>query len=248
MIIRRFASSQQLITQPEHAALAARIMRQWQEDHFPESPRKASILHAIEQHDCGWAEVDEALLVDETTGQLLDFLEVSDAVKRDTSSRGIERLSLDPYAAALVTEHRLHVYGRYADYPEWRAFMADLTAARDAYLRAAGDTSLDELVRDYAFVRAGDLASLAFCNNWPDLDADGCGYVMRLQGTSLLVSPDPFGGRTVQIEIDAREIGNQSFRSAADARRVLAAAKVVALKGLVTGAATPASREDAHSA
>src|ERR1700722_20038154 len=140
VIIRRFASSQQLITQPEHSALAARIMRQWQEDHFPESPRKASILHAIEQHDCGWAEVDEALLVDETTGQLLDFLEVSDAVKRDTSSRGIERLSLDPYAAALVTEHRLHVYGRYADYPEWRAFMADLTAARDAYLRAAGDT------------------------------------------------------------------------------------------------------------
>jgi hypothetical protein len=67
--------------------------------------------------------------------------------------------------------------------------MADLTAARDAYLRAAGHTSLGELVSDYAFVRAGDLASLAFCNNWTDVDPDGCGYAMRLQGTPLSFLP-----------------------------------------------------------
>jgi len=239
VIIRRSASSQQLITQPEHAALAARIMRQWDDKHFPESSRKASILHAIEQHDCGWAEIDEALVVHEATGQLLDFLQVSDAVKRDTSSRGIEQLSSDPYAAALVTQHRLHVYRRNAEHPGWTTFMADLTAARDAYLRAAGHTSLGELVSDYALVRAGDLASLAFCNNWTDVDPDGCGYAMRLQGTSLFVSPDPFGGRTIEIAIDAREIANQSFSSAADARRVVAAAKIVMLRGLVSGAAPP---------
>jgi hypothetical protein len=239
VIIRRSASSQQLITQPEHAALAARFMRQWQENHFPESSRKASILHAVEQHDCGWADIDEALVVHEATGQLLDFLQVSDAVKRDTSSRGIEQLSSDPYAAALVTQHRLHVYRRYAEHPEWRAFMADLTAARDAYLHAAGQTSPGQLFSDYAFVRAGDLASLAFCNNWANVDPDGCGYVMRLAGTSLFVSPDPFGGRTVEIEIDAREIAHQSFSSAADARRAVAAAKVVTLRGLVTGAPPP---------
>jgi Protein of unknown function (DUF3891) len=85
-------------------------MREWGDKHFPESSRKASIMHAIEQHDCGWAEIDETLVVHETTGQLLDFLEVSDAVKRDTSSRGIEILSSDPYAAALVVQHRLHAY------------------------------------------------------------------------------------------------------------------------------------------
>jgi hypothetical protein len=239
VIIRRFASTQQLITQPEHAALARRIMGLWQDDHFPESSRKASVLHAIEQHDCGWAEVDEALVVDETTGELLDFLAVSDAVKRDTSSRGIEVLSSDPYAAALVAQHRLHVYRRYAENPEWKAFMADLRRTRDAYLRAAGDASLGELARDYAFVRAGDLASLVFCNNWPDVDADGCGYAMRLEGTSLLVSPDPLGGRRMAIEIAAREIANQSFRSAADARQAVAAAKVVTLRGFVTGGAIP---------
>jgi hypothetical protein len=117
--------------------------------------------------------------------------------------------------------------------------MADLTAARDAYLHAAGHTSLDQRVSDYAFVRAGDLASLAFCNNWTDVDSDGCGYAMRRQGTSLFVSPDPFGGRTIEITIDAREIANQSFSSAADARRAVASAKVVTLRGFVTGAPCP---------
>ena len=238
MIIRRSVSSQQLITQPKHAALAARIMRQWDDTHFPESSTKTSILHAIEQHDCGWAEIDEALVVHETTGQLLDFLEVSDAVKRDTSSRGIEQLSSDPYGAALVAQHRLHVYRRYAEHPEWKAFMAVLTAARDAYLHAASHTSLDQLFADYAFVRAGDLVSLAFCNNWTDVDPDGCGYAMRLQGTSMFISPDPFGGRTIEIAIDAREIANQSFSSAADARRAVASAKLLTLRGLVTGVPT----------
>jgi Protein of unknown function (DUF3891) len=51
MIIRRLSSSLQLITQPQHAALAARIMREWDAAHFPDSPRKASILRAVEQHN-----------------------------------------------------------------------------------------------------------------------------------------------------------------------------------------------------
>ncbi len=232
MIIRHLASSHQLISQPQHAALAARIMRHWQPDHFPESPRKASILNAIEQHDNGWAEIDEALVVDEATGQLLDFIELPDMLKRDTSLRGIERLASDPYAAALVAQHRLHVYRRYAEHPDWSAFFARVTAARDTYLRPV---SLDELLRDYTFVRAGDLASLAFCNNWTDVDPDGCDYAMRLKGTSLFIIPDPFGGRTIEIEIEAREIGHQPFDSAADAQRVVASAPVITLRGFVSG-------------
>lgn len=137
-------------------------MRSWQPDHFPESPRKASILRAIEQHDNGWVEIG------------------------------------------------------------------------DSYLRAAGP-ALDKLLHDYRFVRAGDLASLALCNNWLEVDGDGCGYAIRLEGASLLISPDPFGGRTIPIEIDAREIAHQSFGSAADARRALASAPVVTLGGLVGG-------------
>ena len=235
MIIRRFDSSQQLITQPAHAALSARVMRQWGPAHFPDTARKASILNAVAQHDCGWAEVDETLVLDETTRQLLDFTEVPDVIKRETSSRGIEPLSSDPYAAALAAQHRLHVYRRYADHPEWSTFFADMTAARDSYLRAAGGDSLDDLLRDYRFVRAGDLASLAFCNNWTETPDDGCGYSMHLNGTSLTIFPDPLDGRTIKIDIEARVMVHERFASPRDARRALVAAPIVTLTGLVRG-------------
>lgn len=65
MIIRRLASSLQLITQPDHAALSARIMQHWHPDHFPDSARNASIVHAIEAHDAGWAEIDQTLVIDD---------------------------------------------------------------------------------------------------------------------------------------------------------------------------------------
>lgn len=237
MIIRRLPSSLQLITQPEHAALAARIMREWDAAHFPDSPRKASILRAVEQHDTGWDEGDEALVVDEETGDLIDFIDLPDPLKHAASLRGIERLADDPYAAALVAHHRLHVYRRYADVPDWRAFFDVVQEARDAQLRAAG-FGLDQLLSDYTFVRAGDLASLAFCTDWPTAeDPDGCRYIMRLDGTTLSLTPDPFSGRTVAITIEAREIPRQPFTSAEDARWIVASTPVITLEGSVTGTA-----------
>jgi hypothetical protein len=236
VIIRRLSSSQQLITQPAHAALAERIMRSWSTTHFPESPRKASILNAVAQHDCGWAVADQTLVLGETTGELLDFREVPDAIQRDTSIRGLDPLASDPYAAALAAQHRLHVYRRHAGRPEWDTFFDSMRSARDSFLHAAGGNSLEELFRDYWFVRAGDLASLAFCNNWADTPDDGCGYAFHLDGTSLTIVPDPLGGRTLEIEIAARVIQNRQFATSADARRALAAAQTVTLTGQVRGA------------
>jgi len=235
VIIRRSASTLQLITQPAHAALSARIMREWGPAHFPETERKASILNAVEQHDCGWAEFDEALVLDTTAGRLLDFTEVPDAVKRDTSSRGIPPLASDPYAAALAAQHRLHVYRRNAGHPEWDEFFAEMTATRDSYLRAARVESLDELLRDYRFVRAGDLASLAFCNEWTNTEDDGCGYSMQWDGTALTINPDPLDGRTIEIDIPVRVIDEECFGTAAEARRAMAAAPAIAVTGKVRG-------------
>lgn len=238
MIIRRSGSTLQLITQPAHAALSARIMREWGPNNFPASALKASILNAVEQHDCGWAEFDEALVLDTDAGRLLDFTEVPDAVKRDTSSRGIAPLAPDPYAAALAAQHRLHVYRRYAGNPEWAEFFAEMTATRDAYLRAARVDSLDELLRDYRFVRAGDLASLAFCNEWTNTENDGCGYSMQWDGKTLTINPDPLDGRTIDIDVMARVIDDQRFGDLAEARRAVAAAPSITVTGKVRGAAT----------
>ena len=236
MIIRRSASALHLITQPAHAALSARIMREWSSEQFPHTTRRAAILHAIEQHDCGWAEFDEALVLDAATGRLLDFTEVSNTVKRDSSSRGIPPLASDPYAAALAVQHRLHVYRRYADDPDWKAFFEEMTSTRDSYLRAVASVSLEDLLSDYRFVRAGDLASLAFCNEWTDTEPDGCGYSMHFDGNTLTITPDPLDGRAIPIEVQTRIIENRRFGSAVEARHIVAGAPTVTLSGVVLGA------------
>jgi len=235
MIIRRRPDTLLLITQPAHAALSARIMREWSSNHFPQTARKASILYAIEQHDCGWAEFDETLVLDAATGQLLDFTEVPNDVKRESSWRGIPPLASDPYAAALAAQHRLHVYRRYAGDREWIPFFEEMTSTRDSYLRAVVDASLDELLSDYRFVRAGDLASLAFCNEWAETEDDGCGYSMHFDGKTLTITPDPLNGRAIDIAIEAGVVASRRFDSAADAQQAVAAALPVTLGGIVRG-------------
>jgi hypothetical protein len=64
------------------------------------------------------------------------------------------------------------------------------------------------------------------------------GYAIALDGTSLVVTPDPLRGRTIAIEVEAREIANQSFASPDDARRVIAGARTVRLTGRLSGGAT----------
>ena len=71
-----------ICTQPDHAALAQHIMQHWRADGLPESPRRAAILLAVNEHDNGWREVDAAPIVDPATGGIRDFINAPDEVRR----------------------------------------------------------------------------------------------------------------------------------------------------------------------
>lgn len=234
MIRRPHGDTQLLITQPDHAKLAAEIMRQWRRDGLAESPRRDVILLAIAEHDNGWLEVDAAPVVHPSTGHIQDFVEIPDALRRGVWPRGVDRLASSPYAAALVAHHAVYVLRRYRDEADWKPFFADLEARRDRHLAAAG-VSFEELLGDYRFVRAGDLASLAFCANWTEEQNDGTGYAIRMAGERLVVTPDPFTGETVPIEVAARVLPHGAFASAAAAAHAYASAPVVTLAGVITG-------------
>ena len=184
----------------------------------------------------GGPKCDEALVLDTATGRLLDFTEVPDAVKRDTSSRGIAPLASDPYAAALAAQHRLHVYRRYIGDPEWAAFFAGMTATRDSCLRAASVESLDELLSDYRLLRAGDLASLAFCNEWADTADDGCGGLDALRWDDADNQSGSIGRSHHRYQHPAGVIRNERFGVPAEARRAVATAQVITVTGVVRGA------------
>ena len=232
MIVQRTESNLLLITQPDHAALAGRIMREWTTG-LLDSSRRDDILRAVEEHDNGWREVDRGPILD-ASGRILDFVTAPDDVRQGVWPRAIERLAGFPYTAALVAQHAAYVYSRYRSRPEWTAFFTDMDARRDEHLARLPGASLDELLCDYEAVRLGDLISLVFCNAWTDPQAHGR-YEIRLDGDDVVVTPDPFAARSVVIDIEARELPNHPFASAADARRAFDTAPRRTLSGRIRG-------------
>jgi hypothetical protein len=229
------AGSLHLITQPDHAALARRIMER--SEPLLERPRCASILLAIGEHDNGWTEIDAAPLVDPASGEILDFIRAPLEVRQGVWPRAVARLAQaphgDPWAATLVAQHALVAYDRLRVDSDWHGFFATLESLRDEMEARAGGTR-EELLADYAFVRLGDLVSLAFCTATEGNLSFGP-WTAHLAGSTVVVDPDPFGGATVPIEIHAREIQGDRFRDEAHLRDALGRAPWVTLSGLASG-------------
>ena len=232
MIVRPVGHGVQLITQPDHAHLARRIM----EPCVPLAarPRRDAILHAIAEHDNGWAEEDAAPTVNPETGQIADFVSHPLRARHAVWPRGVARLADDPWAAALVAQHAITVYDRFRPDAVWTPFFAGMETARDEMLRASG-MPLDDLVADYPFVRLADLISLTFCTGWTDPQRFG-DWMVQLSGTRVIVTPDAFGGMTIPIEIKAREVRNPPFESDSELRHALSEANTTTVRGDVAGA------------
>jgi hypothetical protein len=189
------------ITQPDHAALAGRIMEAWRANGLPTSKRRDEILLAVSQHDNGWRETDAGFQLHPETGDIVDFMTVPDDIKRAVWSRGIRRLSHTPYAAALVAHHAAHVYSRYREDPEWAEFFPEMEAIRDRL------ASRDEVLADYLFLRIGDLASLAFCTG-TEMPSREFGYTVKFDGDVVTITPDPFEGAEVPLQISGLDVNH----------------------------------------
>ena len=111
MIVRPGDGVLHLISQPDHAALARRIMDFWPS--LAKAERRRDILTAIEHHDRGWAEPDAALTVDPATATIRDFIRVPPAVRQSVWPRSVAYLAGAPWAAALVAHHAITVYDRH---------------------------------------------------------------------------------------------------------------------------------------
>lgn len=196
-------------------------------------PRREEILHAITEHDNGWAEVDAAPLLDVATGTVLDFVNAPLSVRHAVWPRAVARLADDPWAAALVAQHAIVVYDRFRKDAAWDSFFAEMEAARDAMLGESGLT-MDALRPDYVFVRLADLISLTFCAGWTEEQRFG-DWTVRLSDTRVVVSPDPFGGATIPLDVGAREIPNRRYQSDAELRDAFNAAPETTLHGEVVG-------------
>ena len=229
-----------LITQPDHAGLAARILEAWQCDGFPSSETRAVVLFAAREHDNGWQEEDRVPIVDDGSGEVLDFIHAPDTVRQRIWRRAVDRLSDTPYAAALVAHHAVSIFDRYRRMPAWQRWFSLMEAARDAALQRAKPLTRDDLRRDYFFIAVADLASLTFCNGWTEPQHAGP-YEIRLGGSMLRITPDPFAGREVPLAIGARKLANGRFASAAAAAAAFDSATRIIVRGTAAGVVASAS-------
>lgn len=244
MIIRRDGEHLVLITQPDHAALAERMITQWRRDGFPSARRRDIILFAIRHHDDGWLAVDSAPMVDASNREPLDYVHASEQVRRGIWPRGVALLTATPYAAALVAQHAVHIYDRYRNDPGWRDFFAEMERARDAHLREAAPLTLDELRADYFFVRMADLLSLAFCDAWDEPQRYGA-YEVRLNGSRLTIDPDPFDGCEIPLSIAGRQLPAGPLTNGPEAWAAFQRAPQVTVTGVASGAQASGSARGA---
>ena len=100
--------------------------------------------------------------------------------------------------------------------------------------RQASGLALDDLVADYDFLRLGDLISLAFCTGSSDACRFGDWTIQR-SGDRVVVTPDPFGGAFVPLEVTARVIPYQSFPSDSALHAALQCATVTTICGETAG-------------
>jgi len=227
VIVRRLDTRLQLITQPDHAHLAARIMEHCVP--LTAHPRRDRILYAIAEHDNGWTEEDAAPTVDPGSGAIFDFVSAPVAVRHAVWPRAVSRLSDDPWAAALVAQHALTVYDRFRTEPEWQPLFARMTVMRDDMLQKSS-MALADLLPDYAFVRLADLISLTFCTGWTN-DQKFDRWTVHPTAAGVGVSPSAFGANPLAYEIGAKEIPNRPYRSDAELRDALGKAPTITLRG-----------------
>jgi len=234
MIIRTTDDSQVFITQPDHARLAAEAIANWHGEGFDDNPRRASILLAAREHDNGWREEDSLTHVD-ANGKALDFICVPIEVRHRIWPRAVDRLGeQDPYAAALVAQHALTVYGHYESDLAWDPFFEIMRERCAAQLARSDAGMAGHLLGDYRFVHAADRISLAFCTGWPQ-PLESYGHRIILRHDTVEVSPDPFSGARIPLRIRARRLPAREYASAAHLRAALDDAPVEVIEGEAGG-------------
>jgi hypothetical protein len=222
-----------LNTPPDHAALARRIMQHWQP--LAEEKRRDSILRAVEHHDWGWGQPDAGPDIDDE-GRIQDFVNVAIEVRQEVWPRCVAHLETDdPWAAALVANHAVTVYGRFRDDPDWTDFFTDLSAHRDRLVRQARRKH-EDMLADYQYVRLGDLISLAFCTTTMD-DLQYEHWHVRVKDDRVVVTPSALDVPELAFEVRAVELPDRPFESARELREAIASAPRKVLAGEVAGQA-----------
>lgn len=223
MLVTRVGVDLRLITQPDHARLAAEMLSLWRTDGLPQHPRRSELLFAITEHDNGWREADAAPYVDATTGRPHGFLDLPDGPRREIWDRGVARfVSSRPYPALLILEHARRIHRHRTDDPDWRGFFERLEELRAVLLEDTG-AAAGQIDDDYRWLALADDLSLMVCDGREGpLERDDLSA--RLVERGLQIDPFPLAGSTT-FRVPCRQVPDRRYAGDAEFGSELAAAR-----------------------
>lgn len=221
MIVIRQRESLRLVTQPDHARLAADVLALWRTDGIAGHPRREELLAAVREHDNGWREPDAAPPLD-ASGRPVDFRDAPEAMRRELWTRAVDRFAAErPYVALLTAEHALALHRDRRGREDWQEVLAALDARRAELLQRTG-LGAQELAADYRWLRLADTVSLALCGALENVEP-GPWHATRVAG-GLALTPFPLAGATT-FRVPCRSIPDRRYRGEADLAADLATAR-----------------------
>jgi len=227
VIVRPTDGALALVTQADHARLAADLLALFRLPELAGHPRREALLRAVADHDNGWWEADAAPRVDPATGAPLDFLGQPEALRREVWERGIARFAAeDPGRAAQIAAHFLRLFDARAGDPDWGPLLGRQREAVPVLLAEAGRTPA-ELAADDRWLELVDQLSLVACCGSTALLAVPpwrAGVAETPAGIELRLDPFPLAGTTV-LALRERRIEARVYPSDAGLALALAAAR-----------------------
>ena len=237
MIVRNEDNTLLLITQHDHARLASEILMAIRSEPILSGPDRETVLLATREHDNGWFEVDIKPSIDTKLGHPYNFTSGPVLTKLQLWPRGIARVAqVNSKAGALVAEHALTVYRDRIDDPEWKNFFRSIKTTRNNLLKKSESDPPNQIAfkEAYRCVRLGDLLSLNFCAGWTT-PQQVLGYRAELHKTTLVITPDPFDGASVPLQVIARRIPARRYLHDADLQSTLNSSQPEFLVGTANG-------------
>jgi hypothetical protein len=214
-----------LITQPDHAHLAAEILSLWRAGGLPDNPRRDDLLFAAREHDNGWREADAAPRWDAERGRPHDFITLPARERIEVWERGVCRFAAErPYASLLIARHALNLFGGRRGEEGWGRLLDFLEDFERDLLEETG-VEPETLEEDYRWIDLADQISLAACARWRELTRrHGVRIVPAPADGAVGLDPFPLAGATT-FRVACRRIPARTYRGDADLGGELAAAR-----------------------
>ncbi len=248
MIARQVDGAWTLIRQMDHAAHCAELARAWRSGAFGEGAVSESLEYAAGYHDLGWTDVDRRPETD-GAGRPCNFTQIDERRHTEFYSAAVRKIAdTDPYAGYLVSLHASGLYSRRYGWTglkpiDWTAigphgrrllesekqFRAQLSTEI-----APAQLEFEAAWRNYMLLETFDYLSLLTCFGF---ESDGCWpvpthpgqwerlAVRRLGPFDVALSPFPFPGRRIEVDVERVRLEPATFASDAELRAAFDSAR-----------------------